>query len=125
MSETTQLPAGQPQELEQLVEYAPGAIVSRTLVKSSVGSVTLFAFEAGQELSEHTAPFDALVQVVDGEGLFVVGGVESRCAAGPLPMELHSLWSRVPVTPGASVRVPTICQADCTTPGAPPRSLAV
>lgn len=49
-----------------LLEYQAAAIVSRTLVKQRGGSVTLFAFDEGQELSEHTAPFDALVHVVDG-----------------------------------------------------------
>jgi len=52
--------------LRDLVAVAPSAIVSRVLARTTGGSVTLFAFAAGQELSEHTAPFDALVQVVDG-----------------------------------------------------------
>jgi len=52
-----------------LVEYQPGSIVSRILLKSASGNVTLFAFDQGQELSEHTTPFDALVQVLDGEVL--------------------------------------------------------
>mgnify|MGYP001827570489 FL=1 len=52
--------------LTDLVAVAPAAIVSRVLARTTGGSVTLFAFAAGQELSEHTAPFDALVQVVDG-----------------------------------------------------------
>jgi quercetin dioxygenase-like cupin family protein len=49
-----------------LIEYQPGAIVSRQIAKAQDGNVTLFAFDEGQELSEHTAPFDALVQVLDG-----------------------------------------------------------
>ncbi len=51
----------------ELVGYQTGAVVSRTLVNQKTGTVTLFAFDAGQELSEHTAPYDALVQVLDGE----------------------------------------------------------
>jgi quercetin dioxygenase-like cupin family protein len=47
-------------------EYQDGAVVSRTLIKHKTGSVTVFAFDAGQELSEHTVPFDALVHVIDG-----------------------------------------------------------
>ena len=50
-----------------LVQYQPGAVVSRTLVKKPTGTVTAFAFDAGDGLSEHTAPFDALVLMVDGE----------------------------------------------------------
>ena len=54
-------------ELGRLVEYQKDSVVSRTLLKKETGTVTAFAFDAGQGLSEHTAPFDALVQVVDGE----------------------------------------------------------
>ena len=55
------------QKLVSTVDVAGGAIVSRTLMKAAGGSVTIFAFDQGQELSEHTAPFDALVQVLEGE----------------------------------------------------------
>lgn len=51
----------------ELVGYQEGAVVSRTLINQKTGTVTLFAFDAGQELSEHTAPYDALAQVLDGE----------------------------------------------------------
>ncbi|MGD9675248.1 MAG: cupin domain-containing protein [Candidatus Bipolaricaulia bacterium] len=61
-------------ELAGLVEYQEGAVVSRTLIEREVGTVTLFAFDAGQALSEHTAPFDALVHVLDGEADVVLGG---------------------------------------------------
>lgn len=57
---------GAPGTLADLVGYQDGSIVSRTLVKGKSGSVTLFAFDEGQELSEHTVPFDALVYVIDG-----------------------------------------------------------
>jgi quercetin dioxygenase-like cupin family protein len=66
------------------VAYATESIVSRVLVENSAGSVTLFAFDAGQGLSEHTAPFDALVQVIDGQGEFIVDGRVRRVAAGQL-----------------------------------------
>ncbi|MEX0704346.1 MAG: cupin domain-containing protein [Planctomycetales bacterium] len=55
------------------VEYQPGGIVSRILLKQPIGSVTAFAFDAGQELSEHTCPYDALLHVVDGTGIVTVG----------------------------------------------------
>jgi quercetin dioxygenase-like cupin family protein len=67
-----------------LVAYQEGAIVSRVVVKREAGNVTLFAFDAGQELSEHTAPYDALVQVVDGEAMITVAGRPFRLRAGEL-----------------------------------------
>lgn len=66
----------------ELVQYQPGAVVSRQLVKKPTGNVTLFAFDAGQELSEHTAPFDALVEVVDGEAEIIIAGQPHRLKAG-------------------------------------------
>ena len=63
---TEPLPSDRASALTGLVTVAEGAIVSRVLASASGGNVTLFAFDEGQELSEHTAPFDALVQVVDG-----------------------------------------------------------
>jgi quercetin dioxygenase-like cupin family protein len=70
--------------LTDLVDVAQGAIVSRVLAKSSGGNVTLFAFDRGQGLSEHTAPFDALVQVVDGTLDLTIGGQEVRLQAGEI-----------------------------------------
>ena len=75
------LPAG-PVELAGLVDYQDGAVVSRTLVKKPTGTVTLFAFDRGQELSEHTAPFDALVFVLDGEAEVSLSGNPHQVAAG-------------------------------------------
>jgi quercetin dioxygenase-like cupin family protein len=63
-----------PTRIADLVEYAEGAVVSRTLAKGKTGTLTVFAFDAGQELSEHTAPFDAYVQVLDGRAELVIGG---------------------------------------------------
>ena len=68
------LKPGSVANLASLVDIAPEAIVSRVLARTSGGNVTLFAFAAGQELSEHTAPFDALVQVVTGEIEISIGG---------------------------------------------------
>jgi len=68
--------------LEKLVEYAEGSVVSRTLLKTGTGTVTLFAFDAGQNLSEHSTPFDAFVQVLDGEVELVIGGKSVMTKAG-------------------------------------------
>ncbi len=57
-----------------LVAYQPGAVVSRTLIDKPAGTVTLFAFDKGQGLSEHTAPFDALVYILDGEAEITISG---------------------------------------------------
>ena len=68
--------------LTGLVAVAEGAIVSRVLASSGGGNVTLFAFDRGQGLSEHTAPFDALVQVIDGALELTIGGAEVRVEEG-------------------------------------------
>jgi quercetin dioxygenase-like cupin family protein len=68
--------------LHEELAYQAGAVVSRTLAKTRGGSVTLFAFDAGQELSEHTAPFDAFVQVLDGEVELVIGGASVPARTG-------------------------------------------
>ena len=56
------------------VDYASGAIVSKTVLKKQTGNISLFAFDKGEALSEHTAPYDALIQVVDGKGEVTIGG---------------------------------------------------
>ena len=76
------LPAAQAVDLAALVAYQPGGVVSRTLVKKGGGTITVFAFDQGQALSEHTAPFDALVQVLDGEVELVIGGQKVPSQAG-------------------------------------------
>jgi quercetin dioxygenase-like cupin family protein len=63
-----------PEKLTGLVQYQKDAIVSREIIGRETGTVTLFAFDAGQALSEHTAPFDALVYVADGRAEITVGG---------------------------------------------------
>lgn len=60
--------------LKEMVEYQEGAVVSRTIMDKPQGTVTLFAFAEGEGLSEHTTPFDALVQVMDGEVEITIGG---------------------------------------------------
>ena len=61
-------------ELEKQIEYSDGGIISKQIVKNQAGNVTLFSFDKGQGLSEHTAPFDALVQILDGEAEIRIGG---------------------------------------------------
>jgi quercetin dioxygenase-like cupin family protein len=70
--------------LGALVEYQTGSVVSRTLVKKDKGTVTAFAFDAGESLSEHTAPFDALAMVTDGEAEISIAGAPHRVSAGHL-----------------------------------------
>lgn len=70
------------QPLAEMIAYHPGSVVSRTLLKKATGTVTLFAFDQGQELSEHTAPFDALVQVLDGEVEITISGKPLRLVSG-------------------------------------------
>jgi len=68
--------------LADVVDYQAGSVVSRTLIKKGTGTVTLFAFDEGEGLSEHTAPFDALVLVADGEAEITISGIAHRVAAG-------------------------------------------
>jgi quercetin dioxygenase-like cupin family protein len=70
--------------LADLLGYQEGAVVSRTIIDKPAGTVTLFAFDEGQGLSEHTAPFDALVYVLDGEVSITVSGEESTVRAGEM-----------------------------------------
>ena len=78
-----------------LVKYQDGSIVSRTLVDKLAGTVTLFAFAAGQGLSEHTAPFDALVYIVDGEADITISGKPLHLSKGDMTImpanEPHAL----------------------------------
>ena len=81
---TDELASDRASILTELVDVAEGAIVSRVLASSGGGNVTLFAFDEGQGLSEHTAPFDALVQVVDGRLDVKIGGAEVTVGTGEI-----------------------------------------
>jgi len=70
--------------LKDHIKYSSGSVVSKTLRQNPAGTITLFAFDAGQGLSEHSAPFDAVVQVIDGEGHFVIGGEDHELSEGQL-----------------------------------------
>lgn len=69
-------------DLGGLLQYQEKSVVSRVLMKNAGGTVTLFAFDAGEGLSEHTAPFDALVALLDGEAEITISGTLYRLAAG-------------------------------------------
>ena len=84
MSGSSAAPKSQVLHLAEMAAYQDGAVVSRQVVKADTGNVTLFAFDAGQELSEHTAPFDALVQVLEGEAEIVVSGQSHRVSGGEM-----------------------------------------
>ena len=83
-ADSGRLPPAEAIRLDSLLQYVPGSVVSRTLIKRPVGTVTLFSFDAGQGLSEHTAPFDAYVQVVDGEGEITISGTKFTLQAGQM-----------------------------------------
>jgi quercetin dioxygenase-like cupin family protein len=71
-------------ELAELLDYQDGAVVSRTIIDTKAGTVTLFAFDEGQGLSEHTAPYDALVYVLGGKAAITVAGKESEVGEGEM-----------------------------------------
>lgn len=79
---TGELKPAEALNLADEVEYAEGSVVSRTILQKQVGTLTLFAFDQGQGLSEHSAPFDALVQVLDGEAEITIGGKPIRTKEG-------------------------------------------
>jgi quercetin dioxygenase-like cupin family protein len=76
------IPFSEPQRLANLVDYAEGRVVSRTFAQNSTLSITLFAFDTGEEISTHTAPGDAMVQVLDGEAAVTIAGRELSLSAG-------------------------------------------
>ncbi|HEY6958915.1 MAG TPA: cupin domain-containing protein [Candidatus Limnocylindria bacterium] len=76
------LPAATALRLADLVTYAEGSVVSRTIAQEKAATLTLFAFDAGQELSEHTTPFDAYLEVLDGEVDLVIGGKAVTARSG-------------------------------------------
>jgi quercetin dioxygenase-like cupin family protein len=75
-----------PVDLGKMVEYSKGSIVSRTIEETDNGTLTLFAFDAGQSLSEHTAPYNAYVVVLDGEAELTIGDEVLRPGAGELTL---------------------------------------
>ena len=78
------LPGAQVARASELVSYQDGAVINREIVKNPNGSMTLFAFDEAQGLSEHTSPFDALVQVVEGEAEIMISGQPHRVQGGEM-----------------------------------------
>ncbi len=87
--------------LAGLVSYQTNAIVSRTLLRTPAGHIVLFAFDKGQELSEHTSPYEVMVLVLEGETEFTVGGQRVRMGAGDAlfltPHTPHALKALTPL----------------------------
>ena len=75
---------GKGQNLVELVEYAKDSIVSKTIIDKTAGTITLFAFDKGQKLSEHTAPYDAVVQVLDGKAQIKIDSKDNDILAGEI-----------------------------------------
>jgi quercetin dioxygenase-like cupin family protein len=84
MATPSEMSAATPMAPLGLVGYQEGAVVSRTLLKRAGGTITLFAFDEGQSLSEHTAPFDAVSHVLEGEADITIAGTVHNVSAGDL-----------------------------------------
>jgi quercetin dioxygenase-like cupin family protein len=87
-----------PIRIEDLIEYQDGAVVSREIIRKETGTVTIFAFDKGEGLSEHTAPFDAMVQVIDGRAEITISGNKNLVDEGDMiimpandPHALHAV----------------------------------
>jgi quercetin dioxygenase-like cupin family protein len=74
----------QPSQLIELADYQEGSVVSRTIINKKTGTVTFFAFDKGQGLSEHAAPFDALVYILDGEAEITISGKPVKVSEGEM-----------------------------------------
>ncbi|MDO9044738.1 MAG: cupin domain-containing protein [Methanobacteriaceae archaeon] len=84
--------------IDDLIDYQTGSVVSREIVRKETGTVTIFAFDKGEGLSEHSAPFDAMVHIVDGTARITLGGEENTVEKGEIiimpanvPHALHAV----------------------------------
>lgn len=97
---TVAAPLGVPFDLAGHIGYAPDAVISKTLLDKGIGSITLFSFDSGQGLSEHTSPYDAVVHILDGEAEITIGGETKTVRAGEMlimPANVpHALHAPVP-----------------------------
>lgn len=84
MAHPSEMPGASPVAPLALAAYQEGAVVSRTLLKRGGGTVTLFAFDEGQALSEHTAPFDAIAHVIEGEAVITISGTPLTLRTGDM-----------------------------------------
>ena len=82
--EKSEKPPREASKIADLINYQDDSVVSRTLIDKKAGTVTLFAFDEGQGLSEHTAPFDALVLILDGEAEITISGKKHRLKEGEM-----------------------------------------
>jgi quercetin dioxygenase-like cupin family protein len=91
---------GKPIEISSLADYQSGSVVSTEIIKKEVGTVTIFAFDKGQGLSEHSAPFDALVQIIDGAGEITISGKKNIVKKGEFIImpanDPHALFANEP-----------------------------
>ncbi|MBS7258703.1 MAG: cupin domain-containing protein [Methanobrevibacter sp.] len=71
-------------ETQSLIDYQKDSVVSKEIIKKELGTVTVFAFDKGQGLSEHSTPFDAMVQIIDGEAEITISGVKHTVKAGEM-----------------------------------------
>ncbi|WP_440946299.1 cupin domain-containing protein [Methanosarcina sp. T3] len=71
-------------KVEDLIEYQKGAVVSKEIIRKGTGTVTIFAFDKGEGLSEHTAPFDAMVQIIDGKAEITISGNKNFLEKGEM-----------------------------------------
>jgi len=84
MGKAYEMPEGKALTLKDQIQYADNSIVSKTIIDKKTGTVTLFAFDGGQKLNEHTTPFDALVYVLDGEVELTIGGEKVSVLTGQI-----------------------------------------
>jgi quercetin dioxygenase-like cupin family protein len=70
--------------IEDLIDYQEGSVVSKEIINKDTGTVTIFAFDKGEGLSEHTAPFDAMVQIVNGKAEIIISGYKNVVNAGEM-----------------------------------------
>jgi quercetin dioxygenase-like cupin family protein len=84
MTKNDSTPKGTPFDLDSHIAYAIGAVVSKTLLKKDTGNITLFSFAAGQGLTEHTSPFDAVVHILDGTAQISIGGEAQTVKTGEM-----------------------------------------
>jgi quercetin dioxygenase-like cupin family protein len=100
MSNQNETLIGQALTINELATYQSGSVVSRTLIDKKIGTLTLFAFDQGQGLSEHAAPYDAFVQVLDGSAAITIAGKVQQVDAGQMiimPANVpHSLRAEKP-----------------------------
>ena len=99
MASQSEMPGAAPVPPLGLVSYQDGAVVSRTLLKRAGGTITLFAFDAGQSLSEHTTPFDAVGHVLEGEAEIIIAGTALHVSAGEMVLmpanQPHAVHARM------------------------------